>query len=282
MLLSIDSQTLQTNFPARPFTMGHQLTAHPLFRLERVLELGRALPAEEIEYNAGDLAVSQDAKLTPRNGLSVEETISRIRDCKSWMVLKHIEHDSEYRALLYQCLDEVRQAAGLDDMHQREGFLFLSSPNSVTPYHMDPENNFLLQIQGTKTVYMWDPQDRTVLSEKQLEHFYGAGGHRNMPFQPEWQERAKRFDLHPGDAVYFPPTAPHWVQNGPDVSVSFSITFRSEVADRRQRVYWVNNRLRSLGVEPRPFGSTPLIDSAKNLAVQTAGKARRVLNPNGE
>ena len=72
-------------------------------------------------------------------------------------------------------------------------------------------------------------------------------GH-HMPFQQEWQGKALRFDLQPGDAVYFPPTAPHWVQNGDDVSVSFSITFRSEAGDRRQRVYWVNHRLRSLGL----------------------------------
>ena len=32
----------------------------------------------------------------------------------------------------------------------REAFIFISSPNTVTPYHMDPEYNFLLQIRGTK------------------------------------------------------------------------------------------------------------------------------------
>ena len=33
---------------------------------------------------------------------------------------------------------------------QREAFLFLSAPNSVTPVHIDPEHNFLLQIRGQK------------------------------------------------------------------------------------------------------------------------------------
>ena len=280
-LLNIESGVFQKNFPAYPFLIRHALTGHPMFALERLLELGRALPAEEIEYNAGDLAVNQDAKLTPRNGLSVADTIQRIRECKSWMVMKHVELDTEYRRLLFDCLEEVRHAGGLAEQGvlQREGFVFLSSPGSVTPFHMDPEHNFLLQIQGTKTVYMWDPEDRSVLPETAIERFYGSGTHRNMPFQQEWQAKALRFDLHPGDAVYFPPTAPHWVQNGDDVSVSFSITFRSEAGDRRQRVYWVNHRLRSMGLTPKPFGRVGLIDSAKNLAVQTAGKARRALKP---
>jgi ribosomal protein L16 Arg81 hydroxylase len=277
--LQIESRLFASHYPGQPFVIRHRLSAHALFELERVLELGRALPPEEIEYNAGDLAVNQDAALTPRNGLSVDETIRRIRECKSWMVLKHVERDEDYRRLLHGCLDQVREAnpQQVGDMRQREGFVFLSSPNSVTPYHMDPEHNFLLQIRGKKTIYIWDPADRDVLSEETIERFYGGDPHRNMPFQEAWQQRAQRFDLEPGDALYFPPTAPHWVRNGNEVSVSFSITFRSEAGDRRQRVYWVNHRLRKFGLRPSGFGLRPWADSAKNFAVQSAGRLRRLL-----
>jgi Cupin-like domain len=277
--LQMESRVLSKNYPSMPFVIRHGLTEHGLFDLDRLLELGRVLPADEIEYNAGNLAVSQDATLTPRNGLSVDETIRRIRECKSWMVLKHVERDPEYKGLLDACLDEIREAspAVVGDMRQREGFVFLSSPQSVTPYHMDPEHNFLLQIRGKKTVYMWDPADREVLPEESIERFYGGDPHRNMPFDEAWQKRAQRFDLEPGDALYFPPTAPHWVQNGDEVSVSFSITFRSEAGDRRQRVYWANHKLRKLGWEPAAFGRSKLVDSAKNVAIQTAGRVRRLL-----
>jgi Cupin-like domain len=278
-LLEIDRGVLGQNFPGRPFLIRHGLAGHGLFDLERVLALARTLPAEEIEYNAGDLAVNQDAALTPRNGLSVDETIRRIRECKSWMVLKHVERDADYLRLLNECLDQVRDTnrSLVGDMRQREGFVFLSSPGSVTPYHMDPEHNFLLQIRGKKTVYIWDPADRTVLPEAVIERFYGGDPHRNMQFEQAWQERAMRFDLEPGDALYFPPTAPHWVQNGGEVSVSFSITFRSEAGDRRQRVYWVNHRLRGLGLRPAAFGKWAVGDAAKNFAVQTAGRVRRAI-----
>jgi ribosomal protein L16 Arg81 hydroxylase len=278
-MLTIDSKAIAANYPNQPFLVRHALSEHALFQTDRILELARTLPPAEIEYNAGDLAVSQDPKQTPANGLSPEETIRRIRECRSWMVLKHVERDAAYRELLHSSLDVAAQAhPALRGMQQREGFVFLSSPGSVTPFHMDPEHNFLLQIRGLKTVYMWDPADREVLSEETIERFYGDGSHRNMPFDERWQAKALRFDLYPGDGVYFPPTAPHWVQNGPDVSVSFSITFRSEQADRRQRVYWVNHRLRKAGLQPSAFGQSPSRDSAKNLTIVSLGRARRALH----
>ena len=114
------------------------------------------------EYNAGTLPVNQDQRLTPRNGLSVDETIRRIEECKSWMVLKHVENDPTYRELLYDCLAEVKPLSEriVPGMREAYAYIFLTSPGSVTPYHMDPEHNFLLQIRGSKTVHLFDGRDQ--------------------------------------------------------------------------------------------------------------------------
>ena len=37
--------------------------------------------------------------------------------------------------------------------------IFVSSPGAVTPFHMDHEHNFILQIRGNKKLYTWDPMD---------------------------------------------------------------------------------------------------------------------------
>jgi len=50
-------------------------------------------------------------------------------------------------------------------MCEREAAIFVTSPGSVTPYHMDKEINFLLQIRGTKTISVFSASDREVLSE---------------------------------------------------------------------------------------------------------------------
>ena len=276
--LQIDPHRFHERFDRQPFLVRHRLTEHPLFALPRLIELSRALPEGLVEYNAGDVPVSLDPARTPRTGLSIEETIRRIEECRSWMVFKNVERDPEYRALLDTCLDQVREHSepGWPGMGRREGFIFVSSPGSVTPYHMDPEHNFLLQIRGQKQVSLFDGEDRALLSERELEKFY-ANGHRNLVFDDANQQKAQVFTLTPGDGLYFPVTWPHWVKNGPQVSISFSITFRTTSSDRREVLYRVNERLRRVGIRLPPVGQSDLIDGAKYRAFRTLSRAHHLL-----
>src|SRR5690606_31534976 len=129
-------------------------------------------PLSQVEYNLGDLPVGVDPDTVPLNGLSPEETVRRIAECRSWMVLKGVEQLPAYRALLDACLDPIgsKIVRGLDRVHDRKAFLFVSSPGSVTPFHMDNEHNFLLQVRGSKTMHLWREQDRTVLPAEVIEN----------------------------------------------------------------------------------------------------------------
>jgi ribosomal protein L16 Arg81 hydroxylase len=277
-LLDIDAAAFRDNFSRRPFLIRHRLVGHPLLEVSRLLELAQALPEKFVEYNAGNIPLSIDPDKTPRNGLSVEETIRRIAECKSWMVLKYVEHDPAYRDLLERCLAEVRMhsEAILPGMGGAEAFIFVTSPGSVTPSHLDPEHNFLLQVHGSKRIYMCDPADRTVVSEEALERFY-SGGHRNLNVDEASRAKAWTFDLRPGQGLHFPVTAPHWVVNGSEVSVSFSITFRTPDLDRRGMIYQANAALRKRGWKPAPVGQHPWRDRVKCLAYRTWRRARRLL-----
>ena len=260
----LDQDVFNQNFNKRPFTIKHKLANHELFDLERLIGLSQALPSGSVEYNSGEIPVSQDPTKTPMNGLSADETIRRIQECRSWLVLKNVEQDPAYRQLLDSCLDEVQAVTEkiAPGMTRREGFIFISSPGSVTPYHIDPENNFLLQIRGEKKVHMFDPMDREVLSEVAIENFF-AGAHRNMKFEADLQSRGSWFDLTPGDGLHFPVVAPHWVQNGSQVSISFSITFQTDDSMRRQTLHRINRRLRKFGLTPSPVGFHPRRDNNK-------------------
>ncbi|MCI0489306.1 MAG: cupin-like domain-containing protein [Blastocatellia bacterium] len=277
-LLQLDAERLRSDFDRKPFVIGHALAHHPLFDLARLVELARNLPEECVEYNAGDIPVNMDPKQTPHTGLSVEETIRRIENCRSWMVLKFVEQTAEYRSLLDQCLDEVQTLTEpiTPGMCRREGFIFITSPGSVTPYHLDPEHNFLLQIRGKKTVNIFDMEDRSLLSEEELENRINAK-HRNMVFREEFQEKAEVFELTPGMGLHFPVTAPHWVKNGDEVSISFSITFRTSASERRSCVHTFNSYMRSRGLSPRPFGRSRLRDSTKYFAFRAVRRVRRLM-----
>ena len=266
MSLAIDRDSFDTHFARAPFLVPHRLARHTLLTLPCLVELAKRLPASQVEYNAGEVPVGLDPACTPRNGLSPEETIRRIAECRSWLVLKHVEHDPAYRALLDDCLADVRGAsarlaAGMRDPH---AFIFVSSPGAVTPYHMDPEENFLLQIRGTKTISVFDRTDRLVVSEREIERFLG-GAHRNLDWREEFQARARAFNLTPGQALHIPFAAPHWVQNGPEVSISFSITFNTRASMRTWHAHRLNARLRRWGVAPVPVGRSALRDGVKQL-----------------
>jgi hypothetical protein len=281
-LLELESDTFRAQFPRRPFLVRHHLADHPLFAISRLLELSKALPESCVEYNEGNIPVNMGYQASPRTGLSVEETIRRIREAHSWMVLKYVEKDPDYRALLDECLDQVRDLSEplVPGMRQREGFIFLSSPNSTTPLHVDPEHNFLLQIQGRKFVSQFDPQDTAVITEADIERgLYGKI--RNLAYNEAIQARGQVFELTPGLGLHFPVAAPHWVKNGEEVSISFSITFRSASTDRSEAVRLFNAGLRKRGFHPNPLGRSPIMDTAKYQAYRVQRRLQRLLRKYG-
>ncbi|MEW6126330.1 MAG: cupin-like domain-containing protein [Acidobacteriota bacterium] len=277
-LLEINQAEFRENFNRQSFFIRHYLTGQQLFELPRLIELAKQLPAEFVEYNTGTIPINQDPTLTPQNGLSVEETIRRIEACRSWLVLKYVETAPEYKKLLDDCLDEIKPFSEplAPGMRKREGFIFITSPGSVTPYHIDPEYNFLLQIRGNKTMSVWNPADRAVLSEQELEQ-YLSGGHRNLVYKDEYQAKAKEYHLTPGMGLHVPVTAPHWVQNGDAVSVSFSITFRNPASDRRNLIYTTNAYLRKRGLNPKPFNESRWRDEIKFNSYRVVRKIKGVL-----
>ena len=273
-LLDIDSERFRACFDRAPFLIGPRLCEHPLFEIERLMQLARELPADKVEYNAGSVPIDCNPEETPRTGLSALETIRRIEQCSSWMVLKNAELTLEYRRLLEACLAEVavHSEPVRPGMGMPEAFIFLSSPGTVTPYHMDPEHNFLLQIRGDKRMTLFD---RSVVPSEALERFY-SGAHRNMPFDERFMADSTTFDLPAGRGLHVPVTAPHYVVNGSGVSISFSITFRTPDLERTAEAYFMNSRLRRLGIKPANVGVWTPRDQLKSLTLRGWRKSLRI------
>jgi hypothetical protein len=276
-LLDIDCKAFRASFGRAPFLIRHYLADHPLFSLRRLIELSSRLPEEKVKYNRADISVATGLYEGPRTGLSVRETIRSIEECRSWMVIKNVELDPEYRQLLDRCLDEVRPFSEPIDpgMFQREGFIFISSPFSVTPFHMDPEYNFLLQVRGKKRISIWDGMDRSIVSEIALEKYF-SDADRQIVFKEEYQQKASVFELTAGEGLHFPVVAPHWVRNGDEVSVSFSVTFRTPASERRRTLYCVNAGLRGRGLNPTPPGASAFRDLAKLYAFRAQSGIKRL------
>lgn len=258
-LLEIDAAQFGSNFSRTPFGVRHQLAGHQLLSVESIAELADELPLTSVEHNKGDIPTLVGDAEVDRVDATPGEIARTVETNNSWMVLKRIEQVPRYHELLDEALDEVLPfVSGREGgMNLREGFIFLSAPNSTTPAHTDHEHNFLLQVRGTKDMNVGRFND---LETEQLHIEKMFAGKRNMDRMPD---SPTLFALRPGDGIYVPPNAPHWVKNGPEVSVSLSITFRTPVTERGAIVHAVNRRLRKLRISPRPPGEHLATDKAK-------------------
>jgi len=257
----------------------HELAGHPLLALPKLRALANRL--QTVRYHSGKLAATDSfehaAKEHP-NGLTMDQTIENLEHAGSWVYFSHIESDPEYKPLVDEVLDCVQSQlpSGSGPLLLRAGWVFLSSPGAVTPYHMDHEQNFLLQIRGSKIINVWDPRDRTVVSESELESFHATYTLKETKYREEFQPKARVFHAKSGEGAYMPFTAPHWVTNGPEVSVTFSCTFVTPQAQREGQAFAANHKLRQMGMSPKPVGSSPLRDSLKGQALR-AWKSTRGL-----
>lgn len=256
--------------PMRIMTVTHNLADHPLLQLPALAELARRqAEAGRVRKHGDDAKAGTNfiaaTDLHPRTE-SAEDIVHNIENAKAFLSLLHVQRDPIYRSLVNEVLDAVEPRIRPKDpgMHGRSGWIFVSSPNAVTPFHIDHEHNFILQIRGTKTVHVFDPLDRTVLSERALEEFHRHNARELVVYRDEFQQRAHSFRFAPGMGAYMPTTAPHWVKNDNNVSITISFTYFSAETCRRERLHIGNQLMRKLRLRPNPVGHSTLVDGVKN------------------
>lgn len=253
-------------YPETPHKLVHSLSGHPLLELEALARLAESLPGESIEYNASDQPIGIEGK-PPPTGVPIGETIRTIGKAGSWAAIKNIEQAPEYSALLDGLLDELRPEieARTGRMMSRQGFVFVTSPGGVTPYHFDPEHNILLQIRGTKVMTQFPAGDARFAPDE-VHETYHTGGARELRWSDDLIPGGTEFPLSPGEALFVPVMAPHFVVTGPEPSVSLSITWRSEWSYAEADARAFNGLLRRAGMTPRAPGRWPDRNQAKALA----------------
>ena len=263
-------------YPEQVTRLTHALSDDPRLTLPALVALAGEFAPENVEYNPGNLPIGIDPKDVPRAKLSIAETVRSIEENGSWMVLKFIEKHPVYRALLEETLAEIdpitRGKTGA--MLGMEGFIFISSPGAVTPFHFDPEHNILMQIRGNKVMTLFPASDERIVSGLAHEHFHLGLQHRNLVWQEDFAALGTPISLAPGEAVYVPVKAPHWVQNGDAVSISLSVTWRSEWSYAEADARAFNHILRKRGLTPASPKRWPAQNRAKSLAFRAVRRLR--------
>ncbi|HTL12389.1 MAG TPA: transcriptional regulator [Bdellovibrionota bacterium] len=268
-LLHVDASTWKSGVIQG---VKHGLVGHPSLQMDALLALAKRLPASQVRINSGHVPINTDLHtigVKHSTGRGIDETFAHIESAGSFVFLQSVQTDPEYRRLVDSVLDEVQEMVEAQEgpMSYREGWIFVSSPGIITPYHRDQETNFLLHCQGKKTVSVFPVDDLAVVSHEESEIFHGEHHLRATIHTEEKQKRAEVFELEPGMGAYMPYSAPHWVKNGDQVSITFSATYHTAASKRRKNVYKMNYKLRQQGKSPVGFGVKPWLDSMKNQAV---------------
>ena len=274
-----DKCEFSEKFNRLPFEISHGLAGDPLFELPRLAELAKklwSLGGGKVQITQGDASFENRWDEIPRRAVSIIEGISNIKDSGSWVLLKGIQEDPAYGECVDRCIAELSELTSVDlkrEITWMDGYVFIASPGAVTPHHIDHESNFLLQIHGEKNLNVCDPNDRTVLFEEEIENYY-VGDLSAARFKPLSQEKAYVFPLVPGKGVHIPSKGPHWVKNGDDYSISFSINFCLREMDVKARIYQCNHYLRKLDLNPTPQGTSAVKDWIKTTALTDLGRSK--------
>lgn len=257
-----------------PTAFTHGLSGDPRFSLEAIARLGDELGAESISAEkATKPLVSADAGAA--NTLTVVAVSDQIRALAandSWFTLLNIEQSEPYRELVDQLLEGMAADAGVDPatMKRRMGFVFASSPGSVTSAHFDIEHSFLLQLEGHRTLGFGKFADREQ-REREI-HRYWNGSFGRLDTLPE---QVDEFELAPGLGAYIPPYTPHWLNNGDSTSLSLTITFFNRNNADESMVQAFNEKVSRLGINPKVYGDAPGRDRAKVAFMRAYGAVKR-------
>ena len=272
----------QVPFGPEPFRIRNSLPGHPLFDPERIKRLLRTLPRERVEVRA--VAVSEEGSGAYRRGPMLPDVdpvaaFERLEDTPTWMLLHDTwKHDDDYARLLADYLEELGDvfpdlAGGAFDVGC---WMFLSSGRSVVHFHADPDQSFLNQVRGSKTVFVYPS---AVLPETTVERLLWTYDQGAVTYDAAYEPR--RFEpvhLTPGDGVFLPLYAPHRVVNDDGVCVSWNVGFNTRRSRRRRNTHLVNVELRRMGVRPSSPGLHPARDAVKR-AMRPVLRAKNRLLP---
>jgi len=261
----------------KPLVFQHTLAQHPALDREAIAHLAESLGEESVTCEAAiKPLVYADGAPEPGRAQRAAEVIRTLDENESWMTLLNIEQHPRYRTLIDDQLEGAARRYGIDPaaLRRRMGFIFASSPNSVTGAHFDIEHSLLLQLRGHRTMNFGDWPDQATRDREVSRYWNGSYGKLTSMPTPR-----SEIAIGAGDGVYIPPYTPHWLLNGDATSLSLTITFFTYDNESESLVQAFNERVRKLGLHPKREGQSALRDGAKFEFMRAYSAARRRLRP---
>jgi Cupin superfamily protein len=275
---TIEQIAFDDAFPGRSVGFIHDLHRDERLTLASVADLADRLPRRSVIADTAAQPLLVPRGGPPRGALERPGDVIRdLRNANAWLTLLNVEDDPGMAEIMNTHLGQLesgmiaKRGSKRGRMHRRVAFVFVSSPNSVTPVHFDIEHSLLMQVSGSKTVSIGCFESDAV-RRREFDRYWDGSHGRIEDLPPEVAE----YPLTPGRAVYIPPGTPHWVHNGPDISLSVTLTYFTAATVRENRIEDFNSRLRRWHVNPREPGRSSTADTAKICAMGVWAVGRRL------
>jgi hypothetical protein len=262
----------------RAVSFIHSLADHPLLKIPAIADLADRLAKDSVVCDQAVKPLLVPGGGPPRGAQPRPGDLIRdLENSASWLTLLNVEQDHAYRELVNDCVASV--APFVDrfpgDVRRPAGFIFVSSPDSITPAHFDIEHSFPMQVQGARTLTLGEFVTRTDV-EHEVERYW-SGSHGRIETMPE---ESAAFTLEPNVGVYIPPLVPHWITNGPTPSVSMTLTFFTRDTDEDSLIRAFNHKMRLLPGKRVPPDRSLWIDAGKVAIMRGYAVTRRLRHGN--
>jgi len=178
----------------------------------------------------------------------------------------------EYKAVLDEMYGGLSEETGFNAINPRGGIL-ISSPRAVVPYHFDKTETILWHVRGKKSLLLYPLNDKYFPEEAYEESIINCLSD-DLPYNPEFEKGAQRFDLEPDQAITWPLNSPHRVVNS-TFCVSVTTEYSTEESGRKNAAMLTNATLR------RKFGMKPSYANDSDVKRALKSAFGRVLKKTG-
>lgn len=263
--------------PVRISPIQHALCGHPLLQLPRLRQLAESfagtrhlnfvMPNRKKNSAFHTLSEAEARK-------DIRQTFDQLESPGTWVGIYFAEADPDYREFITDVLNSMKPMIEPRDpgMYGYGLFFFIAAPPTVTPFHIDRENNFNIQILGRKHLRIWPADDSAAVPDEAVEEFFVNDSLGKLRLREDLESKAVDLEIGPGEGVYFPTPAGHyvttddtgWARPGDGVSVSMALTYFTQATRRRAHARLVNQFMRQhFGAQPTSPGLVPWVDAVK-------------------
>ncbi len=268
--LLLATKTEAASFGRMPIVAKHKLHKLDLFSDSALIELLETHPRDHLQAFTMGTDCENRHEWQPVDTASAtgKDLFAAVARGHLWFNIHRVQlFHPRFRDLLSQVFAEISQLNPRFKSFNQNTTLIISSPQALVYYHADAQPNFLLHVRGSKRVWVYPAGDRDLIDQELMEDIFASYMDEEVPYKAQFDEKAKVFEIGPGDVISWPQNAPHRVTNLAGLNVSLSAVYETEESSRRKLIYCANRLFRkSYHLPTRSVKESGVSSSLKTFA----------------